>query len=197
MIKYTHFLLVFFWIGFLNAQDIPNKEAQINGAVQAAPTDQRDGATVMGFTVDGKIVIIREGSNDMICLADDPAKSGFNSACYPKDLEPFMKRGRELREEGKDREEIFEIREAEAKAGKLTMPKMGTTLHILYGTDGVYNADTKTVDHVNYRYVVYIPWATPETTGLPLSPMVKGGPWIMDPGTHRAHIMISPPWPEK
>ena len=43
------------------------------------------------------------------------------------------------------------------------------------------------------RYVVYIPYATPETTGIPLVPLTPGGPWMMDPGTHRAHIMINPP----
>ena len=34
--------------------------------------------------------------------------------------------------------------------------------------------------------------ATAETTGLPTKPHVKGMPWIMDPGTHRAHIMVGP-----
>jgi len=43
------------------------------------------------------------------------------------------------------------------------------------------------------RYVIYIPYATPESTGIPLTPMVDGAPWIMNPGTHRAHIMINPP----
>jgi hypothetical protein len=43
------------------------------------------------------------------------------------------------------------------------------------------------------RFVFYIPYATAESTGLPTSPVVVGAPWIMDPGTHRAHIMINPP----
>jgi hypothetical protein len=46
------------------------------------------------------------------------------------------------------------------------------------------------------RYVIYIPFATPESTGIPLKPLTPGGPWIMNPGTHRAHIMINPPRPE-
>jgi len=41
--------------------------------------------------------------------------------------------------------------------------------------------------------VVYIPWATAASTGLPIKPAAPGMPWIMDPGTHRAHIMITPP----
>ena len=107
-----------------------------------------------------------------------------------------MKRGRELRAEGKTPVEIFNIREEEAKSGKLKMPENPTTLHLLEGKEGRYNAESGQVTGANYRYVVYIPWATAESTGLPLGPVVPGGPWLMDPGTHRAHIMITPPPPD-
>jgi hypothetical protein len=43
------------------------------------------------------------------------------------------------------------------------------------------------------RYVIYIPYATSASTGLPLKQDAPGMPWIMDPGTPRAHIMINPP----
>ena len=42
------------------------------------------------------------------------------------------------------------------------------------------------------RWVVYVPYATPESTGLSTT-AVSGGPWLMYPGTPGAHIMISPP----
>ncbi|MEK6478682.1 hypothetical protein WJR50_14145 [Catalinimonas sp. 4WD22] len=176
-----------------NAQDIPNKDAQIQAAVMAAPEDKRAEATVLGFDAEGKIVTLREGSNNMVCLGDDPSAPGFSAACYHKDLEPFMARGRQLKAEGKSPQEIFDIREEEAKSGELAMPEAPTTLHVLSGQNGQYNAESGTVENANYRYVVYIPFATAESTGLPESPVVPGGPWIMDPGTHRAHIMISTP----
>jgi len=125
-------------------------------------------------------------------LADDPKKDGFSAACYHKDLEPFMARGRALKAEGKTRQEIFDIREAEAKSGALDMGKAGSTLHIYFGGKGLYNPETSEVDGAKYRYVVYVPWATSESTGLPEMPISSNHPWIMDPGTHRAHIMISP-----
>lgn len=177
------------------AQEIPNKDLQIAAAVMAAPEANRADATVLGFDADGKIVTLREGTNNLICLGDDPNKPGFNAACYHKDLEPFMSRGRALRAEGKDRAQIFETREAEAKAGTLQMPEEATTLHILSGKEGTYNPETGQVENANYRWVVYIPWATPGTSGLDVKPAFPGAPWIMDPGTHRAHIMISPPNP--
>ncbi|WPP49082.1 hypothetical protein [Catalinimonas niigatensis] len=176
-----------------HAQDIPNKEQQIQAAVMAAPEDKRAEATVLGFDAEGKVVTLREGSNNMVCLGDDPDSPGFSTACYHKDLEPFMARGRVLKAEGKSPQEVFDIREEEAKSGKLSMPEAPTTLHILSGKEGKFNAQSGEVDNANYRYVVYIPFATAESTGLPESPIIPGGPWIMDPGTHRAHIMISPP----
>ena len=45
------------------------------------------------------------------------------------------------------------------------------------------------------RWVVYVPFATGETTGLATRPAGPGVPWLMDPGTGGAHIMISPPRP--
>jgi hypothetical protein len=186
-------LLILFTATILTAQ-IPAKEEQITAALQAAPEQFRAEATVLGYDPDGKLVTLKKGSNSMICLADNPLNAGFNAAAYHKDLEPFMARGRELRAQGKSRDEVEAIREEEAKSGKLQMPdKGGATLHILFGKDAEYNSKTGKVENAIYRYVVYIPWATTETTGLPTSPSTNGGPWIMDAGTHKAHIMINPP----
>jgi len=176
------------------AQDaVPDRDEQISSAVFAAPEEDRAEATVMGYDTKGEIVLLREGKNSLVCVADDPNRNGFQVVCYHKDLEPFMSRGRSLRSEGKTSKEIFDIREEEAKSGILKMPKDGATLHLLEGKEGKYDAESGTIKDANYRYVVYMPWATAESTGLPLKPLVEGGPWIMDPGTHRAHIMITPP----
>lgn len=179
--------------GAVIGQDIPPVAEQIAAAVLAAPAQFRAEATVMGYDETGKLVVLRKGSNQMTCLADDPAKEGFSVAAYHNELEPFMSRGRELRAAGKSSKEIFEIREAEATSGQLKMPENGATLHILYGKEAYYDADTGQAVNAIYRAVVYLPWATPESTGLPLKPETPGAPWIMDPGTHRAHIMINPP----
>lgn len=178
------------------AQEIPNKEAQIALAIKAAPDGMREGATVYGFDAANALVKIQEGTGTMVCLADDPQKDGINIACYHRDLEPFMARGRALRAEGKSREEIFDMRENEVKAGTLKMPETNATLHILYGKTATYDATNDSLAGAKYRSVVYIPYATTESTGLPDKPIVPGAAWIMDPGTHRAHIMITPPQEE-
>jgi len=115
----------------------------------------------------------------------------FSAACYHKSLEPFMARGRELKAEGKSFKEIFDIREEEAKAGTLSMGEPGAALHIYYGPSTMYDPAAGVVDSAKYRYVVYMPFATAESTGLPESPIAPNHPWIMNPGTHRAHIMIT------
>ncbi|TPE42142.1 hypothetical protein [Pontibacter mangrovi] len=172
---------------------VPAAEAQIKAAVLAAPADKREGATVYGYNKAGELVTLRKGSNELICLADDPAQEGFSAACYHKDLEPFMARGRELRKAGKDHKAIFETREEEAKSGKLKMPKQPTTLFVYTAPAEGFNANTGEVKDGYLRYVVYIPYATAESTGLPLKPEGPAMPWIMYPGTHGAHIMINPP----
>lgn len=180
-------------LALLSCAQIPSKQEQISAAVLALPENLQSGAAVLGYDQPGELITLREGSNDQVCLADDPNKKGYSAACYHKDLSEFMARGRALAKEGKNSGDIFDIREKEAKAGELIMPDHPATLHICHGPDGKFNAKTGKMENTNIRYVVYIAWATPESTGLPLKPMMPGGPWIMNPGTHRAHIMISPP----
>lgn len=172
---------------------MPDVSVRVKTAVLAAPEDLREGATVLGADASGEMVVLRKGTNEMICLADDPSQKGLNVACYHRDLEPFMARGRALKKEGKSHQEIFDIRETEVKAGTLQMPKSPTTLFVFTAPDEQFDASTGEVTNGYLRYVVYIPYATAESTGLPLKPDAPGMPWIMDPGTHRAHIMINPP----
>lgn len=172
---------------------VPSAEVQIKTAVLAAPADKRDGATVYGYSAKNEFVVLRKGTNEMVCLADDPAQKGLSVSCYHKDLDPFMERGRILKKEGKKPGEILAMREQEVKDKKLTMPVHPSSLFSYTAKDEDYTPATGDVKNGYLRYVVYIPYATAESTGLPLKPEAPGMPWIMDPGTHRAHIMINPP----
>jgi hypothetical protein len=180
---------------FAQQAAIPTTDVQLKTAVLAAPADMRDGATILGYNQKGELVTLRKGTNDLICIADDPNQPGFSVSCYHRDLEPFMARGRELRRQGVSANDIFDMREKEAKSGKLKMPKQPTSLFVYSAPDEQVNMRTGEVADGYLRYVVYIPWATAESTGLPLKPD-QGSvamPWIMHPGTHGAHIMINPP----
>ena len=170
----------------------PSKETQIRMALLAAPEEKRDGATVMGYDEKGNLVSLRKGSNEMICLADDPKQKGFSVSCYHKELEPFMQRGRELKAEGKAQADVIKLRDEEAKAGKVKLVTSPSTLFVYSAKDEDCDFNTGEVKNGYMRYVIYIPYATPESTGLPLKQGAPGMPWIMDPGTPRAHIMINP-----
>jgi hypothetical protein len=192
MIRATIVLLLFVSINCYS-QSVPNKEVQIKTALLAAPEEQREKALVYGFDEKGQFTTLRQGSNEMICIADDPAAPGLSVACYHKDLEPFMARGRELKKEGKTFQQISDTRESEVKTGKLQMPKQPASLYVYSAADEKYNRETGEVTDGYLRYVIYISYATAESTGLPTKPTAPGMPWIMDPGTHKAHIMINPP----
>ena len=175
------------------SSNIPNAEIQIRSALLAAPADKRDSATVFGYNNKNELVTLREGTNEIICVADDPAAKGFSVSSYHKDLQPFMQRGRELRKSGKSNEDIFATREKEAKSGQLILPKQPTTLYVFTAKDEDYDKTSGEVKNGYLRYVIYIPYATAQSTGLTEKPEQPGMPWIMHPGTHGAHIMINPP----
>lgn len=175
------------------AADVPSAEAQIAGAVLAAPAELRAGAAVLGFNPQGQRVKIREGTNELICLASDPAKTTFEVDCYHKDLEPFMARGRELLAQKVTGAKRNELRFKEVEEGKVTMPKEPRTLYVLTGS--AFDAASGKVENSYLRYVIYVPFATPQSTGLSTK-STEGAPWLMSPGTAGAHIMISPPKPK-
>ena len=68
---------------------MPSSSVQIQTALLAAPIDKRDDASVYGYTEKGDFILLKQGKNEMICLADDPKIPGLSVACYHKDLEPF------------------------------------------------------------------------------------------------------------
>ena len=170
----------------------PPQAHQIAAAVQAAPEDLRAGATVLGYGTDGKLGVLREGSNELHCLADTPGDEGFSVACYHKDLEPFMARGRELTAQGLKGKERHQARWKDVDEGRVEIPREPRMLYVMTGKG--YDAAKGEVIEPFLRWVIYTPYATPESLGIPGSP--HSGPWLMYPGTAGAHVMITPPRPE-
>lgn len=169
----------------------PSSARQVAAAVSPLPAPLRAGATVIGYGTDGKLMTLRRGSNDMICLADDPSQKMYHVACYHRSLEPFMARGRELHARKLSREAIDSVRLADIKRGRYSMPTRPAALWQYFAPRDSVDAATGVVNGASYLYVVYTPYATPASTGLTTNP-VDGGPWIMYPGKPWAHIMIQP-----
>lgn len=169
----------------------PPAARQIEWAVQAAPERLRADATVFGYGSDGAMTTLRKGTGFLVCLADDPKQPNHHVSCYHQDLDPFMARGRELRGKGLKDPAIDSVRLAEVKGGKLKMPSQPAVLYQFIARPGNADAATGEVKNGQNMYVVYIPFATPETTGLSLAPK-PGMPWLMDSGLPWAHVMITP-----
>ena len=173
------------------AASIPPASDQIAQAVLPLPKDLRDGATVLGYAADGKFASLRAGTGAMVCLSSNPNVERWHVACYHKSLEPFMARGRELRTQGVQGPQVDSVRFREAKEGKLKLPGEPALLYSLTGPKDSFDAASGTAPKATPLFVVYMPYATSESTGLSAQPL-RGMPWVMFPGTPKAHIMFVP-----
>ena len=169
--------------------EVPSAADQIAASVQAAPEGLRADASVLGYDAAGELKVLREGSNEMHCLADNPEDKEFSVACYHKELEPFMARGRELSREGYEGEERHQIRWKDVDEGRVSMPREPRMLYVLTGK--AYDPTSNEILEPYLRWVIYTPYATPESMGISATP--SDAPWLMYPGTAGAHVMISPP----
>ena len=169
---------------------LPTVAQQIAASVQALPKEMQPGATVMGYRTADKLETIREGKNGMTCLALFAIEKDFHVACYQDSMEPFMARGRELRAQGMKADQVDTVRFAEVASGKITMPRLATMYQIFGKATSWHRATGKITDATTLT-VIYIPGATAEGTGLSLAPPPNNGPWLMHPGTPKAHIMLS------
>jgi hypothetical protein len=166
-----------------------NEAQQIASAVLALPAEFRESARVLGYRAGSKqLVTIRDGTGQFNCLATEPDRP-FHVACYQSSMEPFMLRGRELRAQGVKDPQVDTVRFAEVKSGKLVMPKQPAAMYQLFG--GTFDAASNKVVGAQALFVIYIPGATPASTGLSDKP-AEGTPWIMFAGTPKAHIMLTP-----
>lgn len=170
---------------------VPPAAEQIRAAVLPAPADLRATATVLGYDANGKFVKLREGTGALTCLASDPKVERFHVACYHKSMEPFMARGRALRLQGVKAEQVDSVRFRDVRRGRLAMPKQPAVLYSLTGKAGSFDPVAGTATGARQLFVIYVPGATPQSLGITGIP-AEGIPWVMNPGTPKAHIMFVP-----
>ncbi len=178
----------------LSAQGLPVPPVaeQVAAAVLPLPPEMRAGASVLGYATSGALVTLHKGTGSMVCLASAPQSPRYHVACYHESLEPFMARGRALRTQGTGVDQIDTLRFAEIARGDLAFPTGPAALFSITGER--YDAETGSIVDGTRLFVVYIPHATQATTGLSATPK-RGEPWIMFPGTPKAHIMFIPSMP--
>jgi hypothetical protein len=174
------------------APAVPSSAQQVAAELLALPAEFRADARVLGYESGRReLVALRQGKGPFTCLASDPAAPQFHVACYHQSLEPFMARGRALRASGVKGDRVDTVRFAEVRAGKLAMPAHPASLYQLFGPPGAFDPATGTAPKAQALYIVYLPGATAASTGLSVKP-AEGTPWLMFPGTPKAHIMFEP-----
>ena len=165
--------------------DVPSKADQIALAILAAPAEWQAGAGVWGFDGSGKLIKLREATNNMVCFGDSPALEKISATCVSKDMEEWQVRIWELRSRGAPN--VLRTVWSEADSGKLMTPPAAWPVNILEGSS--FDATTGKVADYSLRWVVVMPNVTPEGLGLSAEKS-PDKPWLMNPGTAGAHIMI-------
>lgn len=163
---------------------------QIARAVLAAPESLRADATVLGYggtpREGDSLTLLRQGSNGIVCLADDPARDGFHVACYNASMDPYMALGRRMTAAGEDRAAVLDARRAAIEAGEMDPPSAA-----LWSLSSETDVDPATGPGADARRlsVLYVPYKEAAELGLPTHPD-GDSPWLMLPGQPWAHVMI-------
>ena len=162
---------------------------EVAAAVLPLSDSLRAGARVLIYR-GPDLVEVRAGTNEMICLGDDPAHKGLQVSCYHKSLEPFMARGRELRAAGiTKREAVDSARLADVKSGRIVMPS-SALLSSTFADSDSFDAVAGPPEKHRALDVIYLPYATQESSGITEQPATDR-PWLMFPGLPWAHVMLA------
>ena len=173
------FLALMLSFSFLAHAGEEGKRKAIHDALLPLPADLRESAMVASYDEPGNRTVLREGSGEIICQADDPAP-GFSVYCFHRSYEPHLVQSRKWYSEGKSEEEIMELRLAAIIEGKLPSEQVGRAGYILQGREPLSAMSLM---------VISLPDATPESTGLSTTPS-NYRPWLMGAGTPLAYVMM-------
>ena len=163
----------------LNAQ---SDQEMIDRAVLAAPANARMAATVVKWSEDGKRVVVRQGTNGMVCWDQAlwPHQRPFSAHCTSEANLPRVEQNREFFYKATNAKEAEAMIQASEKAGTRKLPEFGTGYYGFVGND---QATARA--HVT----IAVPFATTATLKLPEKAAASSA-WIMNAGTSAAHIMI-------
>ncbi len=153
-------------------------------AVRPLPEDLRANATVYRYDPEsGDRIVLRQGSNQVECRPKD--EEGF-TRCTPTANASRSDMSAKLRAQGMSDEDINATLET-AEARGLVNPRIfGSMSYRLFDEP----------DRIQLLWIISVPNATPEQLGMPTGAQRdnalagRGTPWMMNPGTPGAHLMI-------
>lgn len=158
-------------------------QAMIDRALLGAPAGNvRQNASVVKWGDDGKRVVIKQGTNDMVCWDQSvwPGQLPFSVHCTSSKSMDRVDQNRAFYMQYKTREAAEKaIKEAET-AGKRVLPEYGA---------GHYGLQGKDQETARPHVTIAVPNATAASLKIP-DKNSTSGMWLMDAGTTGAHIMI-------
>ena len=177
-------LLSLIIIGSLPAVGMCQTDVGVETAVLPLSANLQSDASVVTYTSEGTLQIIRAGTNGFFCIADNPEDQRFSVACHPESMRPYLERHRRL-----SLTETRSVRDSlltqEIQEGKIELA-VGTLSRFI---SGPINAETGVPDSVRVWSEIAVPFAGPEKTGLTTEDAGEA-PWMMRPNHYGAHIMI-------
>ena len=159
-------------------------QADVDTALVAAPANLKNQATVVKWKrADFTYETLRKGTNTLVCYdrSGFPLQQPFSVECTA--LVNLPREAQNLKAEATgERAKSEAMLNAMEKDGTRVNPEYGSIWYHMAGPDREH---ARPEDHIT----IAVPGATSQSTGLPDSPG-KGGAWIMNAGTSKAHIMI-------
>lgn len=168
---------------------VPSAGDQIAAAVLPLPEALRAGAAVRGYDDKLAPVVLREGTNNMVCTGDRPGDDTFDVRCYERQFQAVIDRRRELAR-GSTLSASDAGFDAEIKSGRIRLPAHPTAGYRMLGPIGAYDPVSRTWTAAITRWEsVHLPFQTAEAIGLPTE---RDGtrPYVMSSGTWWSHVMI-------
>ena len=178
----------------MTQQAAPGQERAIASAVVPLPEALRRDATVVRLDDGGQPVVLRKGTNGMVCITDKPADGQFDVRCYHASFIPVVYRALQLGY-SVDGQKVQE----EIKAGKLQVPNQPTAGYRCLGPAAAYNPATNTVTaDIECWQSIHFPFRTAREIGLPDEAEVPDSlqqsvPYVMASGSYWSHVMIRHP----
>tara|TARA_R100001377_G_scaffold76156_1_gene52948 strand:+ start:891 stop:1481 length:591 start_codon:yes stop_codon:yes gene_type:complete len=177
----TTAVLATFASGSLLAQ---STEELIAEAVRPLPEDLRANATVFQYDPEsGDRIVLRQGNNQVECQPKD--EEGF-TRCTPTANASRSDMSAKLRAQGMSDEDVSATLETAEGRGLVNARIFGSMSYRLFDEP----------DRIQLLWIISVPNATPEQLGMPTGAQRdnalagRGTPWMMNPGTPGAHLMI-------
>ena len=157
-------------------------QADVDKALVAAPSNQKDQATVIKWKPDFTYDTVKPGTNRLVCYdqSGQPNEQPFSVQCTS--LSNLERVAQNMRAEAMgDRKKSEAWLSEQEKAGTRVKPEYGSMWHSVAGATREQAQ--------RHHQMIAVPGATTQSTGLPDNPR-QGGAWIMGAGTLTAHVMM-------